>query len=456
MLHLAVPGDVSSISIQANPSFNDHFKMATSQAPDNVFDVILGTYEEFVLGYSLEKQGKGKYSLRQTFTNHSHLGSVRCIAASGRFVASGSTDETVRLFNMRTRCEMGALMQHDGTIADVQFYKSSHLFSASEDKTICIWNTGSWQCLKTLRGHKAEVTSLAVHPTGKLLLSVSKDRTLRTWNLVKGRNAYITNIKVAADFVDWSPAGDHFVVGLGKSLDVYSAEKAGKVHSIDFGKRLCCVAFLTNDVLVLGGDGGSVEIHNIKKKSVYHMFTAHSTRVKAAAVVNVSNETLLVTAGSEGSVRVWKVNMKKLDNDPTLLCEAKCGCRITCMALHMPEVLEEKPRKKGKELAKGDDGRKAKSDDRSGGADDEDEEADGSGDDEVNENGEGEGSEVDDEKESEDEADVEGNVDEQAEDESEGEQSEEEEEEVVEDETSSEEDQETKPPLPKRRKMAAK
>ncbi|KAM7296998.1 p21-activated protein kinase-interacting protein 1-like [Ixodes scapularis] len=441
--------------------------MATSKEPDNVFDVILGTYEEFVLGYSLEKQGKGKYSLRQTFTNHSHLGSVRCIAASGRFVASGSTDETVRLFNMRTRCEMGALMQHDGTIADVQFYKSSHLFSASEDKTICIWNTGSWQCLKTLRGHKADVTSLAVHPTGKLLLSVSKDRTLRTWNLVKGRNAYITNIKVAADFVDWSPAGDHFVVGLGKSLDVYSAEKAGKVHSIDFGKPLCCVAFLTNDVLVLGGDGGSVEVHNIKKKSVYHMFTAHSTRVKAAAVVNVSKKTLLVTAGSEGSVRVWKVNMKKLDNDPTLLCEAKCGCRITCMALHMPEVLEEKPRKKGKELAKADDGKKkAKSDDSSsGGADDgddgadnEDEEADGSGDDEANENGEGyeEGSEVDDE-ESEDEADVEGNVDEQAGDESECEQSEEEEEEeVLEDETSSEEDQETKPPLPKRRKMAAR
>ncbi|CAN8002524.1 unnamed protein product [Ixodes hexagonus] len=434
--------------------------MATSRAPDNVFDVILGTYEEFVLGYTLEKQGKGKYSLRQTFTNHSHLGSVRCVAASGKFVATGSADETVRLFNMRTRCEMGTLMQHDGTIADVQFYKSSHLFSASEDKTICIWNTGSWQCLKTLRGHKAEVKSLAVHPTGKLLLSVSKDKTLRTWNLVKGRNAYITNIKVAADFVEWSPAGDHFVVGLGNSLYVYSAAKAGKIHSIDFGKRLCCVAFLTNDVLVLGGDGGSVEIHNIKKKSVYHMFAAHSTRVKAAAVVSGSNETLLVTAGSEGSVRVWKVNMKKLDVDPTLLCEAKCGCRITCMALHMPEAEEEKPKKKGKEPVKADVEKKGgEADDGDQNADDEDQEADDSGDNEADKDGEGEdeeeeeeGSEVSDEDEGENEADAEGDVDKEAEHESEGEQSEEE----VEDETTSEEDPDTKPPQPKRRKMSAR
>ena len=39
------------------------------------------------------------------------------------------------------------------------------------------------------------MTGLAVHPSGKLALSVSKDKSLRTWNLIKGRKAYITNIK---------------------------------------------------------------------------------------------------------------------------------------------------------------------------------------------------------------------------------------------------------------------
>ncbi|XP_077489793.1 p21-activated protein kinase-interacting protein 1-like [Amblyomma americanum] len=311
--------------------------MAALEDGENVFDVILGTYEEFVLGYSLQKGKDGQFKLHQFFTNHSHMGSVRCAASGGKFAASGSTDETIRLFNMRNRSEMGSLMQHEGTVTSLEFYKSSHLFSASDDKTICVWSTGSWQCLKTLRGHKAEVVSLAVHPSGKLLLSVSKDKTLRTWNLVKGRNAYITNIKAVADFVQWSPGGIYFVVGVGNALDVYSTEKAGKIHSIDFGKRVGAVAFVTDDVVLLAGDGGNVEVHNVKRKCVYHMFAAHAHRVKALRIVKVpgaaaADATFLVTAGSDGLVRVWHVD--ELDTNPRLLCEARCGCRITCMAIH--------------------------------------------------------------------------------------------------------------------------
>ncbi|KAL1426982.1 hypothetical protein MTO96_003277 [Rhipicephalus appendiculatus] len=239
--------------------------MAAPEEAENVFDVILGTYEEFLLGYALQKGKDGQFSLQQFFTNHSHLGSVRCVAAGGKFVASGSVDETIRLFNMRSRSEMGSLMQHEGTINSLQMYKSSHLFSASDDTTVT--------------------------------------RHLRTWNLVKGRNAYITNIKAVAEFVQWSPDGAYFVIAVGNRLDVYSTEKAGKVHSIDFGKRVGAAAFLSDDVVMLAGDGGNVEVHNIRRKCVYQMFAAHASRVKAMQVVKVPSAddgTFLVTAGSDG------------------------------------------------------------------------------------------------------------------------------------------------------------
>lgn len=35
---------------------------------------------------------------------------------------------------------------------------------------------------------------VSVHPTGKLALTVGKDRSLRTWNLITGRSAFITNL----------------------------------------------------------------------------------------------------------------------------------------------------------------------------------------------------------------------------------------------------------------------
>lgn len=36
------------------------------------------------------------------------------------------------------------------------------------------------------------MNDLAVHPSGKLALSVGHDRTLRIWNLMAGRCAFIT------------------------------------------------------------------------------------------------------------------------------------------------------------------------------------------------------------------------------------------------------------------------
>jgi len=42
-----------------------------------------------------------------------------------------------------------------GTITDLAFFGGTHLVSASEDQTICIWECGSnWDCLHVLKGHK--------------------------------------------------------------------------------------------------------------------------------------------------------------------------------------------------------------------------------------------------------------------------------------------------------------
>ena len=56
---------------------------------------------------------------------------------------------------------------------------------------------GSWQVEKTLYKHSAGVTALALHPTGKLAFSAGKDKKLITWNLIKARPAFISNIKVS-------------------------------------------------------------------------------------------------------------------------------------------------------------------------------------------------------------------------------------------------------------------
>lgn len=48
--------------------------------------------------------------------------------------------------------------------------------------------------LRSLKGHKGRVNSVAVHPSGKVALSVGSDRTLRMWDLMRGKGSASTKL----------------------------------------------------------------------------------------------------------------------------------------------------------------------------------------------------------------------------------------------------------------------
>lgn len=48
----------------------------------------------------------------------------------------------------------------------------------------------------------------SIHPSGRMALSVSRDRTLRLWNLLEGRCAYIKRLQGEGELVRWSSTGD--------------------------------------------------------------------------------------------------------------------------------------------------------------------------------------------------------------------------------------------------------
>lgn len=61
------------------------------------------------------------------------------------------------------------------------------LASGSRDKCIKVWDVTTGQCLITLTGHDNWVRGLSWHPGGKYLLSVSDDKSLRIWDIAHKR-----------------------------------------------------------------------------------------------------------------------------------------------------------------------------------------------------------------------------------------------------------------------------
>ena len=81
-----------------------------------------------------------------------------------------------------------------GSITHLSFSTRSHLFTASDDGTICIFRARDWVLLRSMKGHKGSVNCVAVHPSGKVGLSVGKDRTLRMWDLMRGKGSASTKL----------------------------------------------------------------------------------------------------------------------------------------------------------------------------------------------------------------------------------------------------------------------
>jgi protein MAK11 len=68
------------------------------------------------------------------------------------------------------------------------------MFSASEDGMINVFQVKDWIPVRTLKGHKGRVNSIAIHPSLKVALSVGKDKVLRMWDLSKGKS--VASVKI--------------------------------------------------------------------------------------------------------------------------------------------------------------------------------------------------------------------------------------------------------------------
>lgn len=187
------------------------------------------------------------------------------------------------------------------------------------------------------------VNALAVHPTGKLALSTGGDGVLRTWNLVKGRQAYATNLmprwKLDAKHVSllrWSPDGEMYLLAVNNKIDVYSVKVAGIKNEVELGSKVSCVEFLEDDLIAVGLEDGKILFYDLSSDKTTLEVVVHDTRVKCMA----KQDNYLVSASSSGEIKLFNFSKTKV----TLLNKISCDARITCLAIALP-VVTVKPNK---------------------------------------------------------------------------------------------------------------
>ena len=100
-----------------------------------------------------------------------------------------------------------------------------YLASGCRDDTVRVWDVSTWQQVAELRGHTRAVTSVAFDSSGKYLASGSDDYTVRVWDVVAGKE--VAELEISADggrfhlaqlSVAFDPSGRYLALGYSRTV----------------------------------------------------------------------------------------------------------------------------------------------------------------------------------------------------------------------------------------------
>jgi WD40 repeat protein len=261
---------------------------------------------------------------RQPTIIRSHQNQISSFAftADGQFLASGSFDNTVKVWAVTagngrpTLKELRTLVGHNDAVLSVAFSPDgSMIASGSWDNRIWLWDRNSGEPLRQLRGHTGGIIALAFSADGQWLASGSEDRTARIWNVDAGRVLTALpglqgNVRSIA-FTGPQPSHELATADEKGGLRIWDLDAIGQREELSTlrGHQRPVNAIMFNpqqQQLASGSWDRTVRLWDLKSLRSRVLGTAQDSHTDSVVVVAFSPDgRMLLSGGKDGAVRVW-------------------------------------------------------------------------------------------------------------------------------------------------------
>ena len=193
-----------------------------------------------------------------------HVDYVNCLAEIKGYLASGSEESTVRLWDTQTKRQVGSLQGHTYGVKSLAKVKG-YLASGSSDSTIRLWDVHSKRQVALFKGHNDIVSSLA--EVKGYLASGSADKTVRLWDIETKKQLAVLQ---------------------GHSDNVNSLTEI-------------------KGYLASGSEDSTIRLWDVESKQQVAVLEGHSNRVTSLAKI----QGYLASGSTDKTIRLWEVESKR-------------------------------------------------------------------------------------------------------------------------------------------------
>jgi WD40 repeat protein len=232
------------------------------------------------------------------------------MTADGSVVLSAGDDQTARVWDVSDPMRptlRHVLRGHTGWIRGCAMDVSGQvILTGGADRRIRIWNAVNGELRGTLYGHTGWIRGLQLSSDGALAVSTSLDATLRVWDLqaeaaneIAGETAWLTGCAV-------SPSSDWMVtVGAGRGVEVINLTNGQVVRTL--GSRTesywACTVSRDGTQLVTAASDGIVRVWDARTWDLRHKFDVGGAGAFACSMSADSSKLATLTVGR--TVQIW-------------------------------------------------------------------------------------------------------------------------------------------------------